>query len=89
MTTFSPQNDFRESVLDNHVSIQTAAEYSGYNVQYLRRLVRAGVIEATKIGQMWLVTLDSLNDYLKSVRHTDDRRFGPRVYQEYIESQEK
>lgn len=86
MISFSPQDDFSASVLDNHLSIQAAAEYSGYNVQYLRRLVQSKVIKAVKIGQMWLVAVDSLNDYLKSVREAGDRRFGPRVYQEYVES---
>ncbi len=86
MISFSPQDDFSASVLDNHLSIQAAAEYSGYNVQYLRRLVQSKVIKAVKIGQMWLVAVDSLNDYLKSVREASDRRFGPRVYQEYVES---
>lgn len=32
MTSFSPQDDLSASVLDNHLSIQAAAEYSGYNV---------------------------------------------------------
>ena len=32
-----------------------AAEYSGYNEQYLRRLLRAGRLEGIKIGQVWLI----------------------------------
>jgi hypothetical protein len=71
-------------VLDTHMSMQAAAEYSGYNVQYLRRIVRAGIIDGVKVGPVWLVEIASMDAYLKSVRQMDDRRYGPRVYQEYI-----
>jgi len=71
------------TLLDNHLSINDAAGYSGYNLQYLRRLVRAGAIRAVKIGQMWLVDIRSLDAYLRSVRHTEDRRFGPRITLRY------
>jgi excisionase family DNA binding protein len=83
----SQQSSDVPAVLDNHMSIQAAAEYSGYNENYLRRLAKAGAIKAIKIGQMWLVTIDSLNAYLKSVQSADDRRFGPRVYHEHIQQQ--
>jgi excisionase family DNA binding protein len=79
-------HDSAGKVLDNHMSIQDAAQYSGYNVQYLRRLVRTGSIFGKKIGQIWLIELSSLERYLKSVQGASDRRFGPRVYQEFIES---
>jgi hypothetical protein len=72
------------TVLDTHMSMQAAAEYSGYNIQYLRRIVRAGIIDGVKVGPVWLVEIASMDAYLKSVRQTDDRRYGPRVYQEYI-----
>ena len=64
------------------------SEYSGYNLQYIRQLLVSGATEGVKVGQVWLVKVASLNEYLNSVRQTRDRRFGPRVYQEYIESQE-
>jgi excisionase family DNA binding protein len=73
---------------DTYMPAQTAAEYSGYNLQYIRRLLVSGAIEGVKVGQVWLVKVSSLNEYLNSIRKTSDRRFGPRVYQEYIESQE-
>lgn len=84
----SQQNSDAPTMLDNHMSIQAAAEYSGYNEQYLRRLVRAGVIQGVKIGQMWLVVVDSLDAYIKSVQEEQDRRFGPRVYHQHIQQQE-
>ena len=82
MSSFIPQNSSSPiAVLDGDLSVQDAADYSGYNVQYLRRLVQAGTITGRKIGQVWLVNLASLDTYLKSVQRTDDRRFSPRVYQ--------
>ena len=87
MNALSSPHDNGGRVLDNHMSIQAAAEYSGYNLQYLRRIVRKGEVEGVKVGQVWLVNLASLDAYLKRVQNTDDRRYGPRVYQTYINSQ--
>ena len=78
-----------DSVLDNHMSIQAAAEYSNYNLQYLRRLVRQGEVEGVKVGQVWLVNVASLEAYLNRVQNMDDRRYGPRVYQAVINSQKE
>jgi excisionase family DNA binding protein len=58
--------------------LQSAAEYSGYNLPYLRRLVRNGAISGIKIGQVWLVAFPSLDEYLKNAQDTEDRRYGPR-----------
>jgi excisionase family DNA binding protein len=87
MNALSSSRENGGQVLDNHMSIQVAAEYSGYNLQYLRRIVRKGEVEGVKVGQVWLVNLASLDAYLKRVQNTDDRRYGPRVYQTYINSQ--
>ena len=73
---------------DAYMPAQAAAEYSGYNLQYIRRLLSSGSLEGVKVGQVWLVKVESLDAYLKSVRKSDDRRYGPRVYQEFIEKQE-
>ena len=90
MSSFILQNSSSpNTVLDGYLSVQDAAEYSGYNVQYLRRLVQAGTIAGRKIGQVWLVQLASLDTYLKSVQRSEDRRFGPRVYQHYISERQE
>jgi len=39
-------------VIVNHISVQAATEISGYNTQYLRRLLRAGKLDGIKIGQV-------------------------------------
>ena len=35
------------------ISVDEAAELSGYNVQHIRRLIRGKQIAATKKGLMW------------------------------------
>ena len=49
-TISSPHDQPAGIVLDNHMSMEAAAAYSGYNIQYLRRIVRDGLIEGVKVG---------------------------------------
>ena len=65
-------------MLEKHISVRAAAQFSGYNVQYLRRLLRQDRLEAIKIGQVWLIKLTSLDAYLRNGRRVRDRRHGPR-----------
>ena len=86
MNAFSAPHEVSSGVvLENYMSIDAAAEYSGYNPQYFRRLLRRGVIEGTKVGQVWLVSIASIDAYLAQIRDSRDRRFGPRVYHDYID----
>ena len=64
-------------VLERHLSVKAAAEYFGYNEQYLRRLLRAGRIQGVKIGQVWLIRLASIEAHLRKGQTVQDRRFGP------------
>lgn len=65
-------------VLNNHISVQVAASYSGYSLQYLRRLLRTSKIEGIKIGQLWLVDKDALDFYIQQALDATDQRFGPK-----------
>ena len=82
MISFNTQVTSQESILgiliNRHVPVQAAAEFTGYNIQYLRRMLRSGALEGVKIGQMWLIDMDALEVYIKRVETTSDRRFGPR-----------
>jgi len=51
-------------VLENCLSVKAAAEYSGYNQQYLRRLLRLEKLAGVKLGQVWLIKMVSLESYL-------------------------
>jgi hypothetical protein len=65
-------------LIKNHLTVQAASEATGYNIQYLRRLLRSGNLEGIKIGQIWLIEMHSLETYLQHVKNTSDRRCGPR-----------
>jgi hypothetical protein len=63
--------------LKTHLTVQAAAEVSGYNAQYLRRLLRLGRLEGDKIGQVWLIRKASFEIYIRWANQAVDQRFGP------------
>ena len=66
-------------LLDKFITVKAAAEVTGYSAQYLRRLLRAGKLDGIKIGQVWLISLVSLEAYLRRGKLLQDRRHGPSV----------
>jgi excisionase family DNA binding protein len=60
------------------MSVKAAAIHSGYNVQYLRCLLRDGRLIGMKLGQSWLIDKHKLEAYLENANHTQDKRFGPK-----------
>jgi len=66
------------TVLNNCISVKTAEVQSGYSNQYLRRLLRSGKLQGIKIGQMWLIDVLSLQNYIQNQNKASDRRCGPR-----------
>jgi len=74
---FLRQSNFPQ-ILHNHISVQVAALYGGYSLQYLRRLLRNGKLEDIKIGQLWLVDKGALDACLKQLNKATDKRFGRR-----------
>jgi excisionase family DNA binding protein len=64
---------------EKFITVQAAAEMTGYNPQYLRRILRTEKLESIKIGQVWLIKLDSLEQYLQQSNQTVDKRFGPKI----------
>ena len=65
-------------VFNNCISVKTAAFHSGYNMQYLRRLLRDGRLFGMKLGQAWLIDKLMFETYLENAHHTKDKRFGPK-----------
>ena len=63
-------------VINNHIAVQEAAEITGYNVQYLRRLLRTRKMESIKISQIWLINLASLKINFNSAISSIDLRLG-------------
>ena len=72
-----PTNLSTEQVIANHISVEQATTISGYNTQYLRRLLRAGKLAGVKIGQVWLIDLASLQTYFSFAISSNDLRYGP------------
>jgi excisionase family DNA binding protein len=60
------------------LTVEEASRQSGYNVEYLRRLIRAGKIEAVKVGSVYLIRAESLNEYIRQTQTPEDDRTGPR-----------
>ena len=65
--------------IDDYISVKDASLYSGYNQQYLRRLLRGNKLKNIKIGQLWLINKKCLDDYLKKADKTLDQRFGSKL----------
>jgi len=76
---FSFNSELSE-ITGEFLTVRSAAEISGYNQQYLRRLLRNRVFQSRKIGQIWLIDKKSFLDYLKSANKSKDKRFGPQVF---------
>ncbi len=64
-------------VIEDYITVKTASNYSGYNEQYLRRLLREGLFKTRKIGQLWLIEQADFGKYLSDATKSTDKRFGP------------
>ena len=65
-------------VLNNLISVKDAAECSGYSLRYMRRHLRSGKLAGLKLGQVWLIQMDSFETYLANAESSKDHRFGPK-----------
>lgn len=59
------------------VSVSEAARMSGYDADYIRKLIRAGKVKARKVITVWQVDRASLSTYLKAAEKTGQKR-GPK-----------
>lgn len=64
---------------DEWITTQQAADLSGYHVNYLRKLIRAGAIKARKVSIVWLIERQSLLDYMALAAESSDKRRGPKT----------
>ena len=69
-------NSFTPFVLDNHISVKVASIYSGYSIQYLRRLLRDSKLSGIKLGQIWFIDKSALDEYIANAKNSNDSRFG-------------
>ena len=75
MVPFNVNSNF---LINNHTSVKDASTLSGYSMQYIRRLLRLDRLAGKKIGQVWLVEINSLSDYLNHALKSVDQQFSPR-----------
>jgi excisionase family DNA binding protein len=73
-----PSTNSTGILTEKYITVQAAAEITGYNVQYLRRLLRLRKLGGVKVGQVWLIKMDSLRTLLKRAQNTSDKRYGPK-----------
>ena len=60
------------------ITVNEAAEISGYNAEYLRRLIRNEKIDYRMFGFMYQVNKKSLLEYLKEAGKKNDKRYSPK-----------
>ena len=70
-------NTLQSDYSNEYITVRTTAEISGYNQQYLRRLLRESTFRSKRIGQLWLIDRDSSKDYLEKATESKDNRYGP------------
>lgn len=69
----------RRIIIDGmeYVSVDEAAEITGYAPDHIRRLLRQKKIRALKKGLMWWIELDSLQEYKKTMDELGTDKFFP------------
>ena len=65
-------------VVNNCLSVKDASGLSGYSQQYLRRLLRNETLVGLKLGQLWLIRIESFEGFLSEAENSEDHRFGPK-----------
>jgi excisionase family DNA binding protein len=63
---------------DDVITVKDASEQTGYSAEYLRRLIRQGKIEASKLGTVYLVDIASLMAYVREQQADGSGNTGPR-----------
>ena len=62
---------------DEWLTVSDAAKLSGYNPEYITRLIRQGEIKGRKVSIVWLVDRKSLLAYVDKVKKLGEKR-GPK-----------
>ena len=59
---------------DEWLTVNEAAELSGYDPEHIRRLIREGEIHARKFSIVWMVNRESLLGYVKKAKTWGKKR---------------
>ena len=61
------------------VTVAEAARSTGWNPEYLRRLLRQGIVQSTRVGNVYLVDMDSLLAYTRQQTSDGNVNTGPQA----------
>ena len=64
------------------VLVDQAAAQSDYDKNYIRYLVRKGLVKGEKHGGIWLVDLDDLKDYEERMKAAGSQKHTPSQYRD-------
>ena len=59
---------------DMWLTVKEAATQSGYNPEHITRLIRQGRINARKFSIVWMVSRESLLEYVEKAQTLGDKR---------------
>jgi len=59
------------------ITTKEAAELTGYNLEYIRRMIRGGVIAAEKKGRDWWVDRASIEAYAEEMEQLGTAKHDP------------
>lgn len=63
---------------DEWLTVKQACELTGYDDEYLRRLLREDKIRSQKFGHVWMVSKASLMVYYEAAQQEKDNRYRPK-----------
>jgi hypothetical protein len=59
------------------VLITVAAQQTSYSTPHIALLLRQGKVQGEKIGGIWMVDLESLQDYEATMQKLGNKKFDP------------
>ena len=60
------------------VLVKQAVAHSEFSADHIRHLLSAGLIKGEKVGGVWLVDLDSLEEYERSMKEAGTSKHRPK-----------
>jgi len=72
-------NGLNTEFIRNYITVKIASQWSGYNEQYIRRLLRNGFLKTKRIIHILLIEKTGFEKYLLETKKSSDKRFGPQT----------
>lgn len=62
----------------NLVLIKEALNYTEYSADHIRHLLTENLVEGKKVGWIWMVDLDSLQEYERQMKEVGSAKYRPK-----------